>query len=99
MFQENFIYCPWRSLYFVKILAKANLDLNILPLPILGRTFINEKKITKDPLFKRSLSGISYLPQEASIFRKLTVSQNIEAILELRSNKLNSEETKKSYIK
>ena len=61
--------------------------------------FINEKKITKDPLYKRSLSGISYLPQEASIFRKLTVSQNIEAILELRSNKLNSEETKKSNIK
>ena len=64
-----------------------------------GDVFINEKKITKDPLYKRSLSGISYLPQEASIFRKLTVSQNIEAILELRSNKLNSEETKKSNIK
>ena len=63
-----------------------------------GDVFINEKKITKDPLYKRSLSGISYLPQEASIFRKLTVSQNIEAILELRSNKLNSEETKKSNI-
>lgn len=45
LFQENFIYCPWRSLYFVKILAKANLDLNILPLSILGKTFINEKKI------------------------------------------------------
>ena len=64
-----------------------------------GDVFINEKKITKDPLYKRYLSGISYLPQEASIFRKLTVSQNIEAILELRSNKLNSEETKKSNIK
>ena len=64
-----------------------------------GDVFINEKKITKDPLYKRSLSGISYLPQEASIFRKLTVSQNIEAILELRSNKLNSEKTKKSNIK
>ena len=64
-----------------------------------GDVFINEKKITKDPLYKRSLSGISYLPQEASIFRKLTVSQNIEAILELRSNKLSSEETKKSNIK
>jgi lipopolysaccharide export system ATP-binding protein len=64
-----------------------------------GDVFINEKKITKDPLYKRSLSGISYLPQEASIFRKLTVSQNIEAILELRSKKFNSEETKKSNIK
>ena len=64
-----------------------------------GDVFINEKKITKDPLYKRSLSGISSLPQEASIFRKLTVSQNIEAILELRSNKLSSEETKKSNIK
>lgn len=67
--------------------------------PDSGDVFINEKKITKDPLYKRSLSGISYLPQEASIFRKLTVSQNIEAILELRSNKLKSEETKKSNIK
>ena len=67
--------------------------------PDSGDVFINEKKITKDPLYKRSLSGISYLPQEASIFRKLTVSQNIEAILELRSAKFNSEETKKSNIK
>jgi len=48
-----------------------------------GTVYFNEKKITLFPMFKRARLGISYLPQEASIFRKLTVEENILAILEM----------------
>ncbi|MBS1787304.1 MAG: LPS export ABC transporter ATP-binding protein [Acidobacteria bacterium] len=47
-----------------------------------GRVWLGDEEITKLPLFKRARLGISYLPQEASVFRKLTVEQNILAILE-----------------
>jgi lipopolysaccharide export system ATP-binding protein len=47
-----------------------------------GRVWFGDHNITKLPLFKRARLGISYLPQEASVFRKLTVEQNILAILE-----------------
>ena len=55
--------------------------------PDKGNVFINNEKITRYPLYKRSQKGLAYLPQEASIFKKLTVSQNIEAILELKHGK------------
>jgi lipopolysaccharide export system ATP-binding protein len=48
-----------------------------------GRVFINEQDITKLPMYKRAQMGIGYLPQEASIFRKLSVEDNISAVLEL----------------
>jgi lipopolysaccharide export system ATP-binding protein len=48
-----------------------------------GRVFINDQDITKLPMYKRAQMGIGYLPQEASIFRKLTVEDNISAVLEL----------------
>ncbi len=47
-----------------------------------GRVWLGGKDITKLPLYKRARLGISYLPQEASVFRKLTVEQNILAILQ-----------------
>jgi lipopolysaccharide export system ATP-binding protein len=47
-----------------------------------GGVWLGEASITKLPLYKRARLGISYLPQEASVFRKLTVEQNILAILE-----------------
>ena len=49
-----------------------------------GQIFLDKKDITKLPVHARAHLGISYLPQEASIFRKLTVAENIMAILELR---------------
>ena len=52
--------------------------------PNSGDIYLNDKKITKLPMYKRAQSGLSYLPQEASVFRKLTVEQNIWAILETR---------------
>lgn len=49
-----------------------------------GKVFINERNVTKLPMHGRARAGLSYLPQEASIFRKLTVADNILAILETR---------------
>ncbi len=50
--------------------------------PSSGQIFINDEEITHMPMYQRSRYGIGYLPQEASIFRKLTVEDNIMAILE-----------------
>lgn len=49
-----------------------------------GQVLLNDKDITQLPMHARARLGIGYLPQECSIFRKLTVAQNILAILELR---------------
>ncbi|HUX20812.1 MAG TPA: LPS export ABC transporter ATP-binding protein [Spirochaetia bacterium] len=51
-----------------------------------GRILLDEHDITHYPMFKRARSGISYLPQEASVFRKLTVEQNVWSILETRND-------------
>ena len=48
-----------------------------------GEVFLNEENITKLPMYKRAKLGIGYLPQEASIFRKLSVEDNIKAVLEM----------------
>jgi lipopolysaccharide export system ATP-binding protein len=50
--------------------------------PESGKIFADETEITGEPMYKRSRIGIGYLPQEASIFRKLSVEDNILAILE-----------------
>ena len=51
-----------------------------------GSIFLDGKNITHLPIHRRAMMGLGYLPQEASIFRKLTVEQNILAILETRPN-------------
>ncbi len=48
-----------------------------------GRVFLNDRDITSLPMYKRAQMGIGYLPQEASVFRKLSVEDNIAAILEM----------------
>lgn len=60
------------SFYMVVGLAK----------PDSGKVFLDEKDITDLPMYRRARSGISYLPQEASVFRKLTVAENLLAIIE-----------------
>ncbi len=47
-----------------------------------GRIFLDSEEITRDPMYVRARKGINYLPQEPSVFRKLTVEENILAILE-----------------
>jgi lipopolysaccharide export system ATP-binding protein len=49
-----------------------------------GTVTLDGRDLTHLPIFRRSRLGLSYLPQEASIFRKLTVAQNIQAVLELQ---------------
>src|ERR1700741_5539961 len=49
-----------------------------------GAVTLDGQDLTHLPIFRRSRLGLSYLPQEASIFRKLTVAQNIQAVLELQ---------------
>ena len=57
--------------------------------PDFGNIFIDELEITKLPMYKRAQMGIGYLPQEVSVFRKLSVEDNIMAILEMTNlNKL-----------
>ena len=48
-----------------------------------GKIFLNDKEITSYPMYKRAKLGIGYLPQEASVFRKLSVEDNIMAVLEM----------------
>src|SRR6476469_1128376 len=48
-----------------------------------GNVFLNDINITKLPMYKRAKMGLGYLPQEASVFRKLTVENNISAVLEM----------------
>ena len=50
--------------------------------PFAGKIFLNEQDITELPMYKRAKMGIAYLPQEASVFRHLTVEENIKAILQ-----------------
>jgi lipopolysaccharide export system ATP-binding protein len=48
-----------------------------------GQVFLEQNEITKEPMYKRAKMGIGYLPQEASVFRRLSVEDNILAILEM----------------
>jgi len=49
--------------------------------PNAGAVFLDGAEITRQPMYRRAREGISYLPQEASVFRKLTVAQNVWASL------------------
>lgn len=50
--------------------------------PLEGRVFLDNTEITREPMYKRSQLGIGYLAQEASVFRRLSVEDNIKAVLE-----------------
>lgn len=50
--------------------------------PDQGQIFLDQLELTRRPMYQRARAGISYLPQEASVFRKLTVAENLLAIIE-----------------
>jgi lipopolysaccharide export system ATP-binding protein len=54
--------------------------------PTAGKIFLDDKDITYQPMYLRAREGISYLPQEASIFKKLSVEENVWAVLEVRND-------------
>ena len=58
--------------------------------PNSGRIYLDDEDITKEPVYKRAQMGIGYLAQEASVFRKLSVEDNIKAVLEM--SKMSKEE-------
>lgn len=51
-----------------------------------GKIFLEDEEITPLPMYQRAKLGLGYLAQEASVFRKLTVEENILAVLEMRDN-------------
>ncbi len=63
--------------------------------PTSGEIYLDNKRITKLPMYKRARLGISYLPQEPSVFKKMTVEENIWSILETRTD-LSREQKKKT---
>ncbi len=58
-----------------------------------GKIVLGEEDLTQQPLHKRAMKGIGYLPQEASVFRELTVEENILSVLELRKHSTRKKKT------
>ena len=63
-----------------------------------GKVCIDSEDLTRCPMYMRARKGIGYLPQEASVFRKLTVKQNIMAILEIRSTSRSEQEARANSL-
>ncbi|HLG34905.1 MAG TPA: LPS export ABC transporter ATP-binding protein [Bacteroidia bacterium] len=59
-----------------------------------GKIFLDETEITQEPMYRRAKLGIGYLAQEASVFRKLSVEDNIRAVLEMTSLSKNEQKEK-----
>jgi lipopolysaccharide export system ATP-binding protein len=66
--------------------------------PFAGQVFLDDENITKEPMYKRAQRGISYLPQEPSIFRKLSVEDNITAILEFSKFNKDQQRERLEYL-
>ncbi|MBO5611545.1 MAG: LPS export ABC transporter ATP-binding protein [Prevotella sp.] len=65
-----------------------------LIIPNDGHVYLDEQDITQFPVYKRARAGIGYLPQEASVFRKMTVEDNIKAVLEMTGRPRDYQERK-----
>lgn len=62
--------------------------------PNSGKIFLNDRDITKEPMYRRAQLGIGYLPQEASVFRKLSIEDNLRAVLEMTKLSKKEQEAK-----
>lgn len=63
-----------------------------------GEVYLNNINITKLPMYKRAQMGLGYLPQEASVFRKLSVEDNITAVLEMTTLSKNEQKDKLEHL-
>ncbi|HAV91700.1 TPA: LPS export ABC transporter ATP-binding protein [candidate division WOR-3 bacterium] len=63
-----------------------------------GKIFLDETDITQLPMYKRARLGVGYLPQEPSIFRRLTVEQNLDAILEMHLKKKSEIKERRDFL-
>ncbi|WP_461834410.1 LPS export ABC transporter ATP-binding protein [Desulfothermus sp.] len=66
--------------------------------PTKGKVFLDNEDITTWPLYKRARKGISYLPQESSVFKKLTVEENLKIILEFTGLSSKEQEERKDFL-
>jgi lipopolysaccharide export system ATP-binding protein len=66
--------------------------------PESGSVLLDGEDLSRLPMYRRALLGLSYLPQEPSIFRKLTVRENLRAVLEIRDLPENEIETRIDYL-
>jgi lipopolysaccharide export system ATP-binding protein len=66
--------------------------------PSAGTVYFNEHEIGRMPMYRRARLGISYLPQEPSVFRKLTVEQNLMAVLEPRKDLTRGEKQRRAEV-
>ncbi len=62
--------------------------------PLSGSVFLDSTEITKMPMYKRAQLGVGYLPQEPSVFRKMSVENNIAAVLQMTSLSASAQKTK-----
>ncbi len=62
--------------------------------PFSGKVFLDEDEITEEPMYRRAQRGIGYLAQEASVFRKLSVEDNLKAVLEFTKLSKNDQKDK-----
>ncbi len=66
--------------------------------PKIGKVFIDEEDITSLPMYRRARKGIGYLPQEASVFRKLSVEDNILAVLQMTDLSVEQQRNKQEEL-
>ena len=81
---------PARRLHFYMVVGLVR--------PDAGKVFLDEHDLTELPMYQRARMGISYLPQEASVFRKLTVEQNLLAILETVEKEKSVQQQRKNKL-
>jgi len=66
--------------------------------PLAGKIFLEDMEITDEPMYKRSQIGIGYLPQEASVFRKLSVEDNILSVLQFTNLSKSAQKDRKESL-
>ena len=103
MYRSITWFCVTKNLteedLIIERINNKDFNLDIAIDPIKDQVKVNDQDITKLPMYKRAQNGIGYLAQEASVFRELSVEENIQAILEMtKLTKKEQEEKLESLI-